>query len=148
MAKLEALRRELEAQRLALEQERVRLDLERQRLANERPEGGGDDEGSQGRFDDTGPQPNPRTLRHFATPKSSNIGWAIVLPGIATNNLNITPAHINLVQQNSFTGLENADLHAHLQTFGDVCSTIKMNGVTPSAIRLLFFPFTLTLCLV
>ena len=48
-----------------------------------------------------------------------------------------------MVQANSFCGKPHEDANAHLQHFLEVCSTFTIKGVTPEAIRLRLFPFSL-----
>ncbi|XP_038889363.1 uncharacterized protein LOC120079279 [Benincasa hispida] len=42
-----------------------------------------------------------------------------------------------------FGGLQGEDLHAHLTSFVEMCSTFSISGVTPEGIRLYLFPYTL-----
>ena len=48
-----------------------------------------------------------------------------------------------MVQVNQFGGGALEDPHAHLMNFLHICATIKSNGVSNDAIRLLLFPFSL-----
>ncbi|XP_062085184.1 uncharacterized protein LOC133791270 [Humulus lupulus] len=60
----------------------------------------------------------------------------IAIPSIGTNNFELKPALINMVQRNQFGGLATEDPNIHLAIFLEVCATVKMNGVTDDAIRL------------
>jgi hypothetical protein len=48
-----------------------------------------------------------------------------------------------MVQVNSFYGLASKDTNVHLQHFLKLCNTIIIKDVTPDAIRLCQFPFSL-----
>src|SRR4030065_1855241 len=84
-----------------------------------------------------------RTLKEYATPSTEEPQAVIVYPAIEANNFEIKSALLNLVQQNHFSGLPTEDPNLHLSTFLRVCGTLKANGVTPKAIRLHLFPFSL-----
>ncbi|XP_062080868.1 uncharacterized protein LOC133785663 [Humulus lupulus] len=64
-------------------------------------------------------------------------------PAIATNNFELKPTLINMVQHNQFGGMATEDPNIHLEIFLEVCVTMKMNGVSDDAIRLHLFPFSL-----
>src|SRR4030043_1354656 len=84
-----------------------------------------------------------RTLKEYATPSTEETQAVIVYPAVEAKNFEIKPALLNLVQQNQFCGLPTEDPNLHLSTFLRVCGTLKANGVTPKAIRLHLFPFSL-----
>src|SRR4030067_3500097 len=83
------------------------------------------------------------TLKEYATPSTEEPQAVIVYPAVEANNFEIKPALLNLLQQNQFSGLPTEDPNLHLSTFLRVCGTLKANGVTPEAIRLHLFPFSL-----
>ena len=85
----------------------------------------------------------PRTLREFNVPRAGDVRGAIRMPRIVGQQLNFNPGVINIVQQNTFHGLDHEDPHAHLQTFLECCTTIRTNGATIDYTRLALFPFTL-----
>lgn len=85
----------------------------------------------------------PRTLREHNVPRAGDVRGAIRLPRVEGQMPNIAPAVINIVQQNTFHGLEHEDPHEHLQTFLECCTTIKTTEATVDYIRLALFPFTL-----
>nr|AAX96410.1 hypothetical protein LOC_Os11g24710 [Oryza sativa Japonica Group] len=48
-----------------------------------------------------------------------------------------------MVQASPFCGKPNEDASAHLQQFLEMCSSYIVKGVSPDAIRLRLFPFSL-----
>ncbi|KAI4340836.1 hypothetical protein MLD38_025637 [Melastoma candidum] len=64
-------------------------------------------------------------------------------PAIQANNFEIKPAILNMIENSSFSGLSNEDPHWHLTHFEDLCDTLRYNGVSPEAVRLRMFPFSL-----
>ncbi|KAH6775300.1 hypothetical protein C2S52_012861 [Perilla frutescens var. hirtella] len=64
-------------------------------------------------------------------------------PGINANNFELKSGLVGMVQQHQYGGLKTENPNAHLQQFLEVCSTIKMNGVSDDAIRLRLFSFSL-----
>ena len=57
-------------------------------------------------------------------------------PGIETNNFELKPALITIVQQHQLTGHPSEDLNEHMGRFIRIANTIKMNGVRPEVIKL------------
>ncbi|KAI4372740.1 hypothetical protein MLD38_010937 [Melastoma candidum] len=86
--------------------------------------------------------PQWRTMRDFAqlTPYEPT---RFLRPAIQANNFEIKPATLNMIENSSFGGLPNEDPHWHLTRFEDLCDTFKYNGVSPEAVRLRMFPFSL-----
>ena len=62
---------------------------------------------------------------------------------INTNNFELKPDLINMVQQNQYRRLLHEDPNVHLATFLEIADTIKMNGVIEDVIRMHLFPFSL-----
>jgi hypothetical protein len=87
---------------------------------------------------------NPRrTLRDHFTP-STNITSSIVNPPVQANNFELKPGLIQMVQNSTmFRGAPTEDPNAHLRNFIRVADSVKCNGVTPEAIRMRLFPFSL-----
>ena len=85
----------------------------------------------------------PRTLREFNVPRAGDVRGAIRLPRIPGQQPNFNPGVVNMVQQNTFHGLDHEDPHAHLQTFLECITTIKTNGENADYTKLALFPFTL-----
>ena len=62
---------------------------------------------------------------------------------ISTNNFELKPTLINMVQQNQYGGLAHEDPNIHLAIFLEIADMVKMNGVTEDVIRMRIFPFSL-----
>jgi hypothetical protein len=62
---------------------------------------------------------------------------------IGDKNFEIRTRLITMVRASLFCGLPNEDANAHLQTFLELCDTIIIKDVTPDAIRLRLFPFSI-----
>jgi hypothetical protein len=62
---------------------------------------------------------------------------------IGDKNFEIRIGLITMVWASSFCGLPNEDANAHLQTFLELCDTIVIKDVTPDAVRLCLFPFSI-----
>ena len=60
-----------------------------------------------------------------------------------TNNFELKPALITMVQQHQFTSHPTEDPNEHLGRFLRMANTIKLNGVRPKLIKLQLFPFSL-----
>ena len=67
----------------------------------------------------------------------------IVRPAIDAENFELRPHLIQLIERNQFSGLPSESPHDHLSDFMEKCDTIIINNVTPEAIRLRLFPFSL-----
>ena len=89
------------------------------------------------------PQHGHRTMRDFVSPNVQGDQTPIVRPAVAANNFEIKPAMIQMIQNSPFHGLPHEDPFGHMSRFLEYCSTFKMNGVQPDAIRLILFPFSL-----
>ena len=72
----------------------------------------------------------PRTLREFNVPRAGDVRGAIRLPRIPGQQPNFNPGVINMVQQNTFHGMDHEDPHSHLQSFLECITTVKTNGAT------------------
>jgi len=83
------------------------------------------------------------TLKEYATPSMEEPTTIIVYPTVDANNFGIKPVLLNIVQQNQFSRSPYEDPNLHIATFLRLSGTLKANGVTPEAIRLHLFPFSL-----
>ena len=64
-------------------------------------------------------------------------------PPIETNNFELKPALITMVQQHQFTRHPSEDPNEHLGRFLRMKNTVKLNGVNQDVIKLQLFPFLL-----
>ena len=81
-----------------------------------------------------------RTFRGFVTLGVQVIASSIARPAMDVNNFGLKPALIFMAQQSQFGGIPLEDPNLHLSVFLEVCDTLKLNGVSSDAIRLLLFP--------
>ena len=85
-----------------------------------------------------------KTLREFSTLSLENIP---IGPKFAVEEgapeFELKSTLINLVQATQFSGKTHEDASTHLQTFLEIGSTIRINGVDKDIILLRLFPFSL-----
>ena len=62
---------------------------------------------------------------------------------INTNNFELKPTLINMVQQNQYGRLPHEDPNVCLETFLEIADTVKMNRVIEDVIRMRLFLFSL-----
>lgn len=82
-------------------------------------------------------------VRDLWIPKDQGVSSGIVHLVIQANNFELKPALINMVHHSQFGGSAVEDPHEHIRTFLEYCNTLKLNGVSPDAIKLSLFPFSL-----
>ncbi|CAJ2663009.1 unnamed protein product [Trifolium pratense] len=87
--------------------------------------------------------PQERPLRSYAIPSQEEPHNSIAAPAIEANNFELKPSLLSAVQQNQFSGNPTDDPNLHLSIFLQYADTVKANGVSPDAIRLRLFPFSL-----
>ena len=85
----------------------------------------------------------PRPLKFYAIPSHDEPHNSIAAPAIEANNFELKPSLLSAVQQNQFSGGPTEDPNLHLSVFLQYADTVKANGVSPEAIRLRLFPFSL-----
>ena len=69
---------------------------------------------------------------------------SLVRPTIATNNIQIKPTIIEMLQQFvQFDKLQDEGTNAHIAIFLEVCNTFKINEAINDAIKLRPFPISL-----
>jgi hypothetical protein len=62
---------------------------------------------------------------------------------IDDKNFELRTGLITMVQASPFYEMPSEDVNTHLQTFLELCDTIVIKDITPNAIRLRLFPFSL-----
>ena len=80
-----------------------------------------------------------RTLSEYIIPDLAGVHLAICNPAIATNNFEIKPGTLQIMQSPWFVGLlvkTNKSIFINLM---EICGTIKYNNVSEDAIQLLLF---------
>lgn len=70
-----------------------------------------------------------KPLKDYAIPSEEELHYSIVQPPIATNNFELKPSLIGMVQENQFFGFPYENPNLHLSVFVDNCGTAKANGV-------------------
>ena len=87
--------------------------------------------------------PENRPLKDYAAPSARGLRSSITRPNVEANNFELKPALLSMVQQNQFGGAYTEDPNLHLEIFLQYCDTLKLHNVSPDAIRLRLFPFSL-----
>nr|AAX92771.1 Transposable element protein, putative [Oryza sativa Japonica Group]ABA93315.1 Transposable element protein, putative, Retrotrans_gag [Oryza sativa Japonica Group] len=83
-----------------------------------------------------------KTLREFAFPSADNVAVEPQV-NIGDVDFDLKSSLIMMAQASLFCGKPNEDANAHLQQFLEICSTYTIKGVSPDAVRLRLFPFSL-----
>ena len=87
---------------------------------------------------------NPHMLlEEFALPPTV-VQLAIRQPPIQANNFELKGLTLQMLHNKQFHGLPSEIPNANLISFIEVCDTVKYNGVTEEALRLLMFPLSLS----
>ncbi|XP_050889036.1 uncharacterized protein LOC127094220 [Lathyrus oleraceus] len=74
---------------------------------------------------------NRRPLKEFAQLSNEEPRSSIVNPTIPTNNFELKPFLLQLVQQNQYAGLATENPNQHLKVFIQLTDTFKTNGASP-----------------
>jgi hypothetical protein len=83
-----------------------------------------------------------KTLREFAAPSANNVATGPQI-NMGDVDFDLKSSLITMAQASPFCGKPNEDANAHLQQFLEICNTFTMKGVSPDAVRLQLFPFSL-----
>nr|CAD40055.3 OSJNBa0085C10.7 [Oryza sativa Japonica Group]CAE03729.2 OSJNBa0021F22.23 [Oryza sativa Japonica Group] len=83
-----------------------------------------------------------KTLCEFAAPSTDNVAIGPQV-NIGDVDFDLKSSLITMAQASPFCGKPNEDANAHLQQFLEICSTYTIKGVSPDAVRLRLFPFSL-----
>lgn len=82
-------------------------------------------------------------LKEFVVPSGEDPHVSIVRPAIATNNFELKPSLLQIVQQNQFSWNLTNDPNLHLSVLLQFVDILKSDGVNLEAILLRLFPFSL-----
>ena len=85
----------------------------------------------------------PNTMEDFWRPNIQEEYSVVRQPAIETNNFELKPALITVVQQHQFTGHPSEDPNEQMGRFMRMSNTFKPNGVKQEVIKLQLFPFSL-----
>ncbi|XP_014524466.1 uncharacterized protein LOC106780681 [Vigna radiata var. radiata] len=89
-------------------------------------------------------QPPPRRILGDSSNTVGPLHFnSIAIPADNGTNMVMNLALIQLVQSNQFHGLSNENPYNHLTVFGEICNTVKINGVSDDRVRLNLFPCSL-----
>ncbi|XP_075112370.1 uncharacterized protein LOC142182213 [Nicotiana tabacum] len=103
----------------------------------------GDIDNVNGNIRDMAPPVPEAALYDWAQPTTDNLATAIVVPAIQAKSFQITNNMLHLLQNKGlFSGTPAEDPQQHLKNFLSICKTQRQPNVTPEAIRLLLFPFS------
>nr|GEZ42152.1 reverse transcriptase domain-containing protein [Tanacetum cinerariifolium] len=84
-----------------------------------------------------------RTMAEFLRAPTAGYAEAIVVPPILAEHFKLKHSLINMMTSDQFFGLEKDNPHDHIRWFNKITSIIKYKDVPNSAIKLMFFPFSL-----
>nr|GEZ53290.1 hypothetical protein [Tanacetum cinerariifolium] len=84
-----------------------------------------------------------RTMAELLRAPTAGYAEAIVVPPILAEHFKLKHSLINMMTSDQFFGLEKDNPHDHIRWFNKITSIIKYNDVPNSAIKLMFFPFSL-----
>ncbi len=83
-----------------------------------------------------------KTLREFAAFSADNLAiWPLV--NIGDVDFDLKSSLITMAPASSFCGKPNEDANAHSQQFLEICSTYTIKSVSPDAVSLRLFSFSL-----
>lgn len=80
-------------------------------------------------------QPVRKTLHNYFMTYLNNYERSIMRPLIQTNNFEIKPALLQVIQHNQFESAILEDPNTHMENFLVICDTLKINGVSKDTIR-------------
>ncbi|GJZ12085.1 hypothetical protein Tco_0546844 [Tanacetum coccineum] len=84
-----------------------------------------------------------RTMEELLRAPTEGYGEVIVLPEINADHFEIKTNLLQLVQANPFYGRESENLHAHINSFKRITSTLRFRNVPNDVIKLMMFPYSL-----
>ena len=84
------------------------------------------------------------SLQQLSSPKSEFYESASPADPILSTSYELSSGFIALVQENSFSGRDCEDSSHHLREFEQVCSCLKILGMTHETLKWKLFPFSLS----
>src|SRR6185312_5526511 len=84
------------------------------------------------------------SLLQLSSPKSEFYEPAASADPILSTSYELDSGYIALVQGNSFSGRDCENLYHHLHEFEQVCSCMKILGMTHETLKWKLFPFSLS----
>nr|XP_009790443.1 PREDICTED: uncharacterized protein LOC104237906 [Nicotiana sylvestris]XP_016463198.1 PREDICTED: uncharacterized protein LOC107786264 [Nicotiana tabacum] len=82
-------------------------------------------------------------LYDWAQPAAENLATSILVPQIQGESFQITNNMLHLLQNTGlFSGSQVKDPQQHLKIFRSICKSQRQPNITPEAIKLLLFPFS------
>ena len=94
-------------------------------------------------FDPMAQQAETKTITNYFQPIVPTAQPGIVQTSLDVNNLELKLGLIQMARDCAFKGSLADDPHRHVGFFLEICSTVKIHGVTSDAIRLRLFPFSM-----
>ncbi|XP_074314022.1 uncharacterized protein LOC141649227 [Silene latifolia] len=83
-------------------------------------------------------------LRDHNRPNHNDACNSISFGTLDTNNFEMHPTQVGLIEKDSFSGSIEEDAHAHLRKLKNTVAMKKWNGFSEDTLRLMLFPFSLT----
>ena len=83
------------------------------------------------------------SLHQLSAPKSEFYEPPSPSDPIRTSSYELSSAFIALVEENSFSGNDSENPYHHLREFDQVCSCLKISGMTHETLNWKLFPFSL-----
>ena len=87
--------------------------------------------------------PMQDAMEDFWRPVIQEEYLAVRQPATETNNFELKPALITMVQHNQFIGHPTKDPNEQMGRFLRMANIVKLNGMRPEVIKLQLFPFSL-----
>jgi hypothetical protein len=82
-------------------------------------------------------------IHRFSAPKDKFLGPPQSSRPITASTYELCPDFIAMVQDQSFSRLENEDPYTHLREFELLCSCLTIAGMTQETLKYKLFPFSL-----
>jgi len=83
------------------------------------------------------------TIYKFSAPKGKSLEPPQSSKPTIASSYELCPSFIAMVQDQSFSRLENEDPHNHLRELEQLCSCLTIDGMTQQTLKWKLFPFSL-----